>query len=169
MRGGWHYEIESLGFNYRITDFQCALGQSQLARLDQFVAARNELAALYRHLLSELPGIKLPERALPNDRHAYHLFVVRFPEGARRRRLVYDELRAAQIGPQLHYIPIPAHSLYQRLGYSMEGLPEAQAYWEQALSLPMFPTMERADVERVVGGLRRALDLPLESRRDARR
>ncbi len=87
--------------------------------------------------------------------------MVRFEEGAPRRRLVYDALRAAGIGPQLHYIPIPAHALYRRLGYSLDGLPEAQAYWEQALSLPMFPAMERSDVDRVAGALQAALEQPL--------
>jgi perosamine synthetase len=162
MRGDWHYEIDSLGFNYRITDFQCALGQSQLERLERFIADRNEIAERYRELLSGVPGIALPARAQAGDRHAYHLFVVRFPEGPRRRRLVYDALHAAQIGTQLHYIPIPAHTLYRRLGYSMDGLPEAQAYWEQALSLPIFPAMRRADAERVAGVLRRTLELPLK-------
>lgn len=161
MRGGWHYEIESLGFNYRITDFQCALGHSQLKRLETFITARNEIAELYHERLSGVPGIVLPARAQPGDRHGYHLFVVRFPGGPQRRRLVYDALRAAGIGPQLHYIPIPAHTLYRRLGYSMDGLPEAQAYWEQALSLPMFPTMQAEDVERVATELRLALELPL--------
>jgi dTDP-4-amino-4,6-dideoxygalactose transaminase len=161
MLGAWHYEIESLGFNYRITDFQCALGHSQLRHLERFIAARNHVAEQYHECLSDVPGITLPARAQPGDRHAYHLFVVRFPEGPRRRRLVHDRLRAGGIGSQLHYVPIPGFSLYRRLGYTMGGLPEAQAYWEQALSLPMFPTMERADIERVGRELRNALALPL--------
>jgi perosamine synthetase len=164
LYGPWHYEIESLGFNYRITDLQCALGHSQLGRLDEFIRARNAIAGHYRELLADVPGITLPAAAPAGSRHAYHLFIVRFEEGAARRRQVYDSLRAAGIGPQLHYIPIPAHSLYRRLGYSMDGLPEAQAYWEQALSLPIFPTMEPADVERVAVELRRALELSLPER-----
>jgi perosamine synthetase len=164
MRGGWHYEIDSLGFNYRITDFQCALGQSQLARLDQYIAARNAVADRYHELLSGVERLTLPARARvqAGERHAYHLFVVRFPEGPRRRRLVFDTLRAGGIGTQLHYVPIPAHALYRRLGYGMEGLPHAQAYWEQALSLPVFPGMSNDDVTRVVDALRGALELPLD-------
>ena len=157
MLGGWHYEVDTLGFNYRITDIQCALGLSQLGHLERFVGARNEIAGHYRELLADMPGVSLPASPRPGDRHAYHLFVVRFPEGARRRRVVYDALRAAGIGAQLHYIPIPAHALYRRLGYDMAGLPEAQAYYEQALSLPIFPTMEAGDVQRVVDALRAAL------------
>jgi UDP-4-amino-4,6-dideoxy-N-acetyl-beta-L-altrosamine transaminase len=161
MRGGWHYDVDSLGFNYRITDFQCALGQSQLRRLGDYIEARNEIAEAYHERLSDLPEVELPARAQPGDRHAYHLFVVRFPEGSRRRRLAYDTLREAGIGTQLHYIPIPAHGLYRGLGYSMDGLPEAQAYWEQALSLPMFPAMSSADVDRVVAAVGHAVELAL--------
>ncbi len=157
MLGGWHYEIDSLGFNYRITDIQCALGLSQLEHLERFIVARNEIAEHYRERLADVPGVSLPAAAPPGDRHAYHLFVVRFPEGAHRRRRVYDALRAADIGAQLHYIPIPVHALYRRLGYDMAGLPEAQAYYEQALSLPIFPTMEPSDVDRVADALRAAL------------
>jgi dTDP-4-amino-4,6-dideoxygalactose transaminase len=161
MRGGWHYDIDTLGFNYRITDFQCALGESQLGQLERFVEARNEIAARYRELLGDVSGIRLPAEAPPGDRHAYHLFVVRFPDGARRRRQVYDHLQSAGIGAQLHYIPIPAHNLYRERGYSLDGLPEARAYWEQALSLPIFPTMQEEDVQRVVREVRQGLMQPL--------
>jgi perosamine synthetase len=161
LRGGWHYDIDTLGFNYRITDFQCELGERQLSRLQRFVAARNEIASLYHDLLDGLEGLRTPALAPAGGRHAYHLFVVRFPEGAARRRAVYDHLRSAGIGPQLHYIPIPVHGLYRSLGYSMDELPAAQAYYEQALSLPLFPAMTSEDARRVVRELRRALETPL--------
>lgn len=157
MRGGWHYDIDSLGFNYRITDFQCALGEHQLARLDELIAARNRIADHYRELLGGIGELQLPAAAsAAGARHAYHLFVVRFREGAARRRAVYDHLRAHGIGVQLHYIPIPAHGLYRSLGYTMEGLDATQSYYEQALSLPIFPAMSDEDVARVVGEVRRA-------------
>ena len=161
LRGGWHYDIDTLGFNYRITDFQCALGEHQLARIDGFIEARNQVARQYHERLDGVDGVEVPPEAPAGGRHGYHLFVVRFPEGAARRRSVYDHLRTAGIGTQLHYIPIPAHGLYRSLGYSMTELPEAQAYYEQALSLPMFPTMTADDVDRVVRELRRALEAPL--------
>jgi perosamine synthetase len=160
MCGGWHYDVESLGFNYRITDFQCALGQHQLGRLDEFIAKRNQLADLYRELLDGSCELQLPAAADPGSRHAYHLFVVRFREGAARRRAAYDHLRASGIGVQLHYIPIPAHGLYRSLGYTMEGLDATKAYYEQALSLPIFPTMTREDVRYVVDQLNHALKIP---------
>lgn len=161
MLGGWHYEIDSLGFNYRITDFQCALGEHQLARLDELVAARNRIADRYRELLGGIGGLRLPAAAAGGDRHAYHLFVVRFLEGAIRRRAAYDHLHAHGIGAQLHYIPIPVHGLYRSLGYTMEGLDATRSYYEQALSLPVFPAMSDADVERVAGEVRLALEIDL--------
>jgi perosamine synthetase len=161
MRGGWHYDIDTLGFNYRITDFQCALGQRQLARLEEFVLRRNHLAALYREQLGDIAELTLPAAApQPSGRHAHHLFVVRFREGPARRKVAYDHLRAQGIGVQLHYIPIPVHGLYRSLGYTMDGLQATQAYYEEALSLPIFPAMADADVARVVAELRRALELP---------
>jgi perosamine synthetase len=162
LRGGWHYDIDTLGFNYRITDFQSALGEHQLGRLESFIAARNEVARLYRGMLDGVDRVRLPAAAPLDGRHAYHLFVVRFAEGPARRKAVYDHLRSAGIGPQLHYIPIPAHGLYRSLGYTMDDLPAAQAYYEQALSLPMFPTMTGEDVARVVREVRRALEGPLQ-------
>lgn len=161
LQGGWHYDIDTLGFNYRITDFQCALGEHQLGRIEEFILARNETARSYRAMLEGVEHLRLPAAAAPDARHAYHLFVVRFLEGPARRRSVYDHLRAVGIGPQLHYIPIPAHGLYRSLGYSMDDLPHAQAYYEQALSLPMFPTMTRDDVARVVRELLVAMETPL--------
>lgn len=157
MHGGWHYDVDTLGFNYRITDFQCVLGEQQLKRLDEFIEARNRIAALYRERFADAERIELPLEPRAGERHAYHVFVVRFVEGAARRRKVYDHLREAGIGAQLHYIPIPAHGLYRSLGYSMDALPAAQAYYEQALSLPMFPAMTEGDVDRVVREVRTAL------------
>ncbi len=119
------------------------------------------IASRYRELLSGVSDLQLPLEAPDGDLHAYHLFVVRFLEGAARRRAVYDHLRAAGIGSQLHYIPIPAHGLYRSLGYSMDGLPAAQAYYEQALSLPIFPAMRDEDVRRVVSAVKAAMCLKL--------
>ncbi len=161
MRGGWHYDVETLGFNYRITDFQCALGEHQLARIETFITARNHIADLYREKLEDIAELQMPASAPADGRHAYHLFVVRFREGAARRRAAYDHLHASGIGVQLHYIPIPIHSLYRSLGYTMRGLDATQAYYEQALSLPIFPGMDELDVERVVSELHRALEAPI--------
>jgi dTDP-4-amino-4,6-dideoxygalactose transaminase len=165
LRGGWHYDVDTLGFNYRITDFQCALGQSQLGKLERWIARRNEIAARYHEVLDGVPGLQLPERAGAGEVHGHHLFVVRFTEGAVRRRFMYDQLREAGIITQLHYIPIPLHGVYRDLGYgetAMASLPNARDYYEQALSIPVFPAMTDADVDRVAGEIRRLLatDVP---------
>jgi perosamine synthetase len=163
LKGGWHYEIDELGFNYRITDFQCALGESQLRRLDGWIADRNRIAARYRELLADVDGLALPAEAPEGWLHAYHLFVVRFREGAARRRLAFERLRAAGVGSQVHYIPIYRHALYRSLGYGQESerCPEAESYYAEALSLPIFPAMTDTDVERVAGELQRVLAEPL--------
>lgn len=163
MLGAWHYDIDTLGFNYRITDFQCALGLSQLERLPAWVRERNRVAASYREELAGVDGLTLPATARPGELHGHHLYVVRFDEGPRRRRFMFERLREAGIGTQLHYIPIPCHGLYRDLGYdgALSDLPEARAYYEQALSLPMFPAMTSDDVARVAGELRRLLAEPL--------
>lgn len=155
--GPWHYDVDSLGFNYRITDFQCALGLSQLTRLSQWVQQRNRIAARYDELLADVDGLQLPAQPAPGEVHGRHLYVVRFTEGAQRRRSMFDALREAGIGTQLHYIPIPAHGLYRSLGYTMDDLPNTQAYYEQALSIPMYPGLSDADVERVASEIRRLI------------
>ena len=160
LRGPWHYDVASLGFNYRITDFQCALGERQLHRLPEFVAARNRVADRYHQALEGTPGLTLPARARPADVHGYHLFVVRFEEGPTRRLAVAEGLREAGIGTQLHYIPIYHHSLYRAFGYGdvdSSRCPNTERYYSTALSLPMFPGLTDADVERVAGEVRRLL------------
>lgn len=151
----WHYDVVELGWNYRITDFACALGRSQLGRLEEFITGRNRVAARYRERLAAVDGLTLPAEPRSGDRHAYHLFVVRFDGPAMRRRAALH-LRERGIGTQLHYIPIYRHTLYRELGYDLE-LPQTEAYYDQALSLPVFPGMTDADVERVAAALEEVL------------
>jgi dTDP-4-amino-4,6-dideoxygalactose transaminase len=156
--GGWYYEVRELGFNYRLTDFQCALGLSQLERLDEWIAARNEIAGWYRELLADEPGIALPPAAPEGSLHAYHLFVVRVLAGAQTRRRVFEGLRAAGIGVQVHYIPIYRFPYYRdTLGFPQDACPRAEEYYASAISVPIYPGLSRRDVERVVGELTRAL------------
>ena len=160
LRGPWHYDVATLGFNYRITDFQCALGERKLERLPEFVAQRNRVAERYHELLDGTPGLTLPARARSGDLHGYHLFVIRFDEGPARRLAMAQGLRDVGIGTQLHYIPIYHHSLYRALGYGAADAarcPNAERYYETALSLPMYPGLTDADVERVAGDVRRLL------------
>ncbi|HET9729801.1 MAG TPA: DegT/DnrJ/EryC1/StrS family aminotransferase [Acidimicrobiia bacterium] len=141
-RGGWYYEVQTIGYNYRLTDVQAALGVSQLRKLNAFVARRNDLAARYRHLLGGLP-VALPPAAPEGTRHAYHLFAVRVPA----RRAMYDALRAAGIGVQVHYVPIHHHPVYAD---PRHDLPQTDRAYEGLLSLPLHPQLTEADQDRVV-------------------
>lgn len=150
-RGGWAYDVASLGFNYRMTDLQAALGHSQLRRLDTFLKRRRELAARYDELLAGLP-VTLPPRAAEPSTHAYHLYAIRIPH----RRRVYDHLRSEGIGAQVHYVPIYQHSLYAP-SFRPSSYPNTEAAYEQLLSLPLYPGLESADQDRIVRTLREAL------------
>ncbi len=149
--GGWYYEVETLGYNYRLTDIQAALGTTQLRKLARFVGRRNELATRYRELLAGLP-IDLPPEAPPGVQHAYHLFAVRVPN----RRAVYDAMHAAGIAVQVHYVPIYAHPLYAGAGSAAE-FPETERAYAGLLSLPLFPALTDAEQDRVVETLARCL------------
>ena len=152
--GSWYYEVRELGFNYRLTDFQCALGLSQIERLDEWIAERNEIAGWYRELLAEEPRIALPPPAPEGSLHAYHLFVVRVLIGPAVRRDVFEGLRAAGIGVQVHYIPIYRFPYFRdTIGCPQDACPHAEEYYAGAISLPIYPTLSRDDVERVVAEL----------------
>ncbi|HET6280468.1 MAG TPA: UDP-4-amino-4,6-dideoxy-N-acetyl-beta-L-altrosamine transaminase [Polyangia bacterium] len=150
----WYYEQQELGWNYRITDLQAALGISQMSRIDAFVARRAELAGLYDNLLKAVP-VTLPHR----DRDlasAHHLYVIQLDpqRGAvRSRREVFKGMRARGIGVNVHYIPIPAQPYYRRLGFHPEAYPKASAYYRNAITLPLYPDMTSSDVQRVVDAL----------------
>jgi UDP-4-amino-4,6-dideoxy-N-acetyl-beta-L-altrosamine transaminase len=150
--GGWYYEIESLGFNYRMTDIQAALGTSQLGKLERFVTRRNELADRYRELLSPLP-VELPPAAPDGWRHAHHLFPVRVPG----RASVYDKMRGAGVGVQVHFIPIYRHPLYADLAVDPADYPHTEAAYERLLSLPLFPDLTESEQNEVVARLEFAL------------
>ena len=156
--GGWYNEMQELGFNYRITDFQCALGLSQLERLDGWVERRNEVAARYRELLAGEERVELPPAAPEGDLHGYHLFVIRVREGPEKRLTVFSGLRDAGIGVQVHYIPVYRLPYYRdTLGYPQDECPATEEYYGGAISLPIFPAMTDTDVERVVDELRELL------------
>jgi dTDP-4-amino-4,6-dideoxygalactose transaminase len=150
--GGWYYDVATLGYNYRITDLQAALGVSQLAKLERFVTRRNAVAERYHGLLASLP-IDLPPVAPPGVRHAYHLFAVRVPN----RRAVYEAMHAAGIGVQVHYVPIYKHSLYADGSRSGADFPETERAYDGLLSLPIYPALTDADQDRVVEVLERCL------------
>lgn len=157
--GTWCYAMEELGFNYRLTDIQCALGLSQLKKLPGWLARRRELAARYAALLAGVSGAE-PLALLPDCAHAWHLYVARLaPELAGEgRRRVFEALRAAGVGVNVHYLPVHLHPYYRsRLGTGPGLCPRAEAAYERILSLPMYPGLSEADQERVVEALAGAL------------
>jgi UDP-4-amino-4,6-dideoxy-N-acetyl-beta-L-altrosamine transaminase len=154
--GDWYYEISDLGMNYRITDVQCALGTSQLAKLERFVSRRNEIAARYRELFAGT-DVDLQTPVEPPLRHAYHLFVALLPEGV-DRKAVFEALRADGFGVQVHFIPIYWHPYYRRLGFERGLCPETERAYHRCLSLPVFPGVSDADVERSAAALLREVE-----------
>lgn len=155
QQGRWYYEQRELGFNYRLTDIQSALGRSQLGKLERFVARRNELAARYRELLGGIEQLELPPAAAPGERHAHHLFVVRHRAGAAARLRLYDGLRERGIHAQVHYLPVYLHPWYRRTYGYCEGLcPEAERYYAGCLSLPCFPALSDREQEQVAVAVR---------------
>ncbi|MDD1665166.1 MAG: UDP-4-amino-4,6-dideoxy-N-acetyl-beta-L-altrosamine transaminase [Methanomicrobiales archaeon] len=150
--GSWFYEMVDLGYNYRLTDFQCALGRSQLSRLGDFVARRQEIARRYDNALKDLPGI-LPLAVRPGVSHAYHLYVIRLDPDAlgADRATVFRALRAEGIGVNVHYIPVHLHPFYRSRFATGPGLcPVAEDAYERILSLPIFPRMTEGDTMDVI-------------------
>jgi len=151
--GPWYYQQIELGFNYRMTDIQAALGVSQMQRLDEFVERRHELARRYDSLLSDLP-LTLPWQA-PERYSSFHLYVVRV--NAENRRQVFDCLRTAKIGVNVHYIPVHTQPYYRRMGFVEGMFPESERYYAEAITLPIFPGMTDAQQDRVVDTLKECL------------
>jgi UDP-4-amino-4,6-dideoxy-N-acetyl-beta-L-altrosamine transaminase len=154
--GPWYYQQTELGYNYRITDIQAALGLSQLDRLDEFIERRHTLASNYELLLAELPLIRPYQR--PDTRSAWHLYVVRVPGDTRNARgEVFAKLRENGILVNVHYIPVHIQPYYRKLGFRAGDFPEAESYYAEAISLPMFFGLSRDDQERIAGQLSSAL------------
>jgi perosamine synthetase len=152
--GAHAYDMAELGYNYRLPDVQCALGLAQLARLDQWVAARQRIAGWYDEALAGMA--ELTPLVTRDDRtNAHHLYVVQLAEHL-SRDVVFAALRADGIGANVHYAPVYWHSFYQARGYRKGIAPVAEAASRRILTLPMFPAMTRADVARVAGALGRA-------------
>ena len=145
-----HYQHSEIGYNYRMTELQAALGVSQMSRLSEFVAARHILAARYNELMVNLP-ITLPYQ-LPNTYSGLHLFVIRLnlDEVTKTHQQVFDELRENGIGVNLHYIPVHTQPYYQKLGFKLGDFPASECYYKEAISLPMFHLMTEKQQDEVV-------------------
>lgn len=155
--GAWYYQQVALGLNYRLTDLQAALGLSQISRLDAYVTRRHALARRYDELLAGLPLV-LPWQD-PAGRSALHLYPVQVDEARAglSRRAVFDRLRAAGIGVNVHYIPVHTQPFWQRQGFHPGQFPQAERYYARALSLPLYAALTEAQQDRVVAALRECL------------
>lgn len=155
--GPWYYQQIDLGFNYRMTDLQAALGISQMTRLDEYVGRRHELANRYDQLLAHLP-VRVPVQH-DDSYSGRHLYVIRLEldEISRTRRQVFESLRANGIGVNVHYIPVHTQPYYSQYGFGAGQFPNAEAYYADAVSLPLFPGMTPEDQKEVVCALEEAL------------
>ena len=156
--GSWFYEMTELGYNYRLTDFQSALGLSQLSKLEEWVARRRAIAARYTTAFAAVPEIESP--AVLQDREsAWHLYVIRLNLDRLRvgRSELFRALRAENIGVNVHYIPVPWHPYYQSLGHKKGEWPVAEGAYERMISLPIFPGMTDRDVEDVIAAAEKVI------------
>ena len=155
--GPWFYQQKELGFNYRMTDLQAALGTSQHKRLDEFVQVRNDLAIRYIDKLADLP---INVQTLSDDIYsAYHLFVINLQDHdhIKSRQRIFVDLREAGIGVNVHYIPVHLHPFYKEMGFTSGDFPFAEKYYQSAITLPMFPTLTINNQDYVVKKLKESL------------
>lgn len=154
--GGWFYEMQELGFNYRMTDIQAALGISQLKKADLFIAARRRVASVYDRAFAGNPYFDIPPVSAGYF-SAYHLYPIRIKgeDPSRKRRRIFDALRKKGIGVQVHYIPVYRHPFYKRLGPGRADCPNAEDYYSRELSIPLYPSMRKAQIRFVIESLLR--------------
>ncbi|RGP41832.1 GDP-perosamine synthase [Altererythrobacter insulae] len=156
--GPWYYQQIELGWNYRMTEVQAALGSSQLVRLDEFVDRRNLLAERYDELLADMP-IELPGRQA-RTRSSFHLYIIRLLESDKgRHRHIFEQLRKAGIGVNLHYIPVHLQPYYRELGFAEGDFPVSEDYYDRAISIPLYHSLSDDDQLVVVDAIRAALTI----------
>ena len=145
--GPWEYQQISLGHNYRMTDIQAALGLSQIKRLDNFVAVRNNLAQSYNEILADCT-IKLPLVAQP-CLSSFHLYIIRLPKSEYNRKNVFENLRANGVGVNVHYIPVYRHPYFAKMGFDPENFPESENYYSEAITLPIYPDLTKEQQKKI--------------------
>lgn len=153
-QGGWYYEMTDLGYNYRMTDLQAALGLSQLTKIDTFIQQRREIAAFYTEVFQDIEGIIVPQQ-LEGTNSGWHLYMLQL-EGT-SRKFVFEQMRSLNIGVHVHYIPVYWHPYYQQLGYEHGLCPIAEKWYEKALTLPIHPNMTTEDLAIIVSNFKKLL------------
>jgi perosamine synthetase len=159
QEGAWFYQIESAGYNFRITDFQCALGISQLEKLDGFIARRREIAGRYDRAFADIPEIITTKEA-GDVKAVYHIYIIQLQTELLKtgRQEIFDALRAENIGVNVHYIPLHLQPFYQReFGYKKGDFPKAERYYKRAITLPVFPRMTNDDINDVITAVHKVI------------
>lgn len=156
----WYYEQHHLGFNYRMTDIQAALGISQIKKLDEFLKKRREFAKIYNEELRNIDGIAIPYQ-LENTNSAWHLYVISLELEKMKagRREIFEELRKRNIGVNVHYIPVYYHPYYQNLGYTKGLCPNAEKLYDGIITIPLYPMMSKDDIKYIVNSLKEIVDI----------
>ena len=158
--GPWYYEMQELGYNYRLTDFQCALGLGQLKKIDKFIQRRREIVKKYNSEFKDIPEIKIPEINPIDYNPVWHIYMIQVNLEKLKvdRREIYQALRAENIGVNVHYIPIHLKPYYRkRFGYYLGDFPKAENYYSRAITLPVFPKMSDKDIDDVVAAVKKVI------------
>ena len=147
--GDWYYEMQELGFNYRITDIQCALGLSQLKKLDSFVKSRRKIAGIYNEIFEDNPYFDVTIEK-DNCESAYHLYPILLKDQfVKYKKEIFEKLRTNSLGVQVHYIPVYKQPYYQKLGFEMDSCPVCEEFYKKEISIPMYPTLSDEDINFV--------------------
>jgi len=159
--GPWYYEMQELGYNYRLTDFQCALGLSQLKKIDRIIQRRRKIVKKYNYEFKDMPEIKIPQINPVNSNPVWHIYMIqinleKLKEG---RREIFEALRAENIGVNVHYIPVHLQPYYRkRFGYHLGDFPKSENYYSRAITLPVFPKMSDKDIDDVVKAVKKVIN-----------
>ena len=149
--GPWYYEMQFLGFNYRLTDIQAALGTSQLKKINQFIQRRKRIVEMYNEAFMDIPQLEIPSQNLELE-SSWHLYIIRLKKDLLKgtRKELFESLRSQNIGVNVHYIPVYLLPFYQQLGYPKGLCPNAEKLYEEMITLPLFPKMDELDVRNVI-------------------
>jgi len=159
--GPWYYEMQELGYNYRLTDFQCALGISQLKKIDRIIQRRREIAQKYNYEFKNMPEIKIPQINPIDSNPVWHIYMIQLNLERLKvsRREIFEALRAENIGVNVHYIPVHLQPYYQkRFGYRRGDFPKAENYYSKAITLPIFPKMSDKDIDNVIKAVKKVIN-----------
>jgi UDP-4-amino-4,6-dideoxy-L-N-acetyl-beta-L-altrosamine transaminase len=149
-RGDWYYEMQLLGFNYRITDFQCAMGIAQLKKLDEFIEKRKTVGGIYSERFDKNPYFDLPDETI-GTRSSWHLYPIRLKDKfVKFKKSIFDSLHKKGIGVQVHYLPVFRHPYYEKMGYKKTACPRSEEFYNREISLPIYPSMSKREVLYVI-------------------